>query len=84
MVFFSEELWINFKSSYSNPNVLKKSLWYIMGMGAHILVNKVYKFIALIYIVDEIVYNIETYTRRTSVLSIFTCLSFMGKHYLLS
>ncbi|CAH1720416.1 unnamed protein product [Aphis gossypii] len=38
VVFFSEEIWINFKSSYSNPIVLKKSLWYIMGMGAQILV----------------------------------------------
>lgn len=84
MVFFSKEIWINFKSSYSNPIVLKKSLWYIMGMGAQILVNKVFKFIVLVYIVDEIVYNIETYTRQTSMLSIFTCLSFTGKHYLLS
>ncbi|XP_022169842.1 thiamine transporter 1-like [Myzus persicae] len=36
--FFSKEIWINFKSSYSNPVVLKKSLWYIMGMAAYILV----------------------------------------------
>ncbi|XP_060835087.1 thiamine transporter 1-like [Rhopalosiphum padi] len=37
-IFVSKEIWMNFKSSYSNPIVLKKSLWYIVGMGAHILV----------------------------------------------
>ncbi|XP_026812981.1 folate transporter 1-like isoform X2 [Rhopalosiphum maidis] len=37
-IFFSKEIWMNFKSSYSNPIVLKKSLWYIVGMGAYILV----------------------------------------------
>lgn len=83
-IFVSKEIWMNFKSSYSNPIVLKKSLWYIVGMGAHILVNKVFKFIVLVYIDDKIVYNIETYIRRTCVLSIFFCLSFMGKYYLLS
>jgi len=39
VVFFSKEIWINFKSSYSNPVVLKKSVWYIVGMAAYILVN---------------------------------------------
>ncbi|CAI6346973.1 unnamed protein product [Macrosiphum euphorbiae] len=38
VVFFSKEIWMNFKSSYSNPVVLKKSLWYIVGMAAYILV----------------------------------------------
>jgi len=40
VVFFSKEIWMNFKSSYSNPVVLKKSLWYIVGMAAYILVNQ--------------------------------------------
>ncbi|KAL4144145.1 hypothetical protein QTP88_006371 [Uroleucon formosanum] len=38
VVFFSKEIWMNFKSSYSNPVVLKKSLWYITGMAAYIMV----------------------------------------------
>ncbi|XP_025193678.1 thiamine transporter 2-like, partial [Melanaphis sacchari] len=38
MEFFSKDAWINFKSSYSNLIVLKKSSWYILGMGAYIMV----------------------------------------------
>jgi len=48
VVFFSKEIWMNFKSSYSNPIVLKKSLWYIVGMAAYILVNQFLKCIVLI------------------------------------
>lgn len=48
VVFFSKEIWMNFKSSYSNPVVLKKSLWYIMGMAAYIMVNQFLKCIVLI------------------------------------
>jgi len=59
VAFFSKDLWINFKSSYSNPVVLKKSLWYIMGMAAYILVNGAIKCIVFIYNVDEIDYNVD-------------------------
>jgi len=48
VVFFSKEIWMNFKSSYSNPVVLKKSLWYIVGMAAYTLVNQFLKCIVLI------------------------------------
>jgi len=51
VIFFSKEIWMKFKNSYSNPVVLKKSLWYIVGMAAYTLVNEVLKCIVLWYLV---------------------------------
>lgn len=67
-----KQIWLDFKTSLSKKIILKKSLWYILGMAAYVQVSiKIYFFL-------KFTFNKITYLRNYKDLyTIFTINNFI-------